>query len=95
MFPLKFFKKLHSYEITSDEARNYQTELEILISKLNNSYNPRGPKKKMRKIAFKNLQGNCWMREKILLVFLKKELFRKKVIYLNQKKKNQKKNQTK
>ena len=33
------------------------------------------------------------MREKILLVFLKKELFRIKVMYLKQKKKNQKKNQ--
>ena len=33
------------------------------------------------------------MREKILLVFLKKELFHIKVMYLEQKKKNQKKNQ--
>ena len=33
------------------------------------------------------------MREKILLVFLKKELFRIKVMYLKQKKKNQKQNQ--
>ena len=35
------------------------------------------------------------MQEKVLLVFLKNELFRIKVIYLKQKKKNEKKNQKK
>ena len=44
MFPLKFIEKIHNYEITLDEARNYQTELRILINKLNNDYNPRKPK---------------------------------------------------
>ena len=38
--PLKFIEKIHNYEITLDEARNYQTELRILINKLNNGYNP-------------------------------------------------------
>ena len=41
LFPLKFIEKIHNYEITLDEARNYQTELRILINKLNNDYNPR------------------------------------------------------
>ena len=44
LFPLKFIEKIHNYEITLDEARNYQTELRILINKLNNDYNPRKPK---------------------------------------------------
>ena len=38
-------KKIHNYEITLDEAINYQTELKILINKLNNDCNPRNPKK--------------------------------------------------
>ena len=46
-------KKIHNYEITLDEAINYQTELKILINKLNNDYNPRNPKKK-KKIEEKN-----------------------------------------
>ena len=45
MFPLKFIEKIHNYEITLDEAKNYQTELEILINKLNNDYEPRISKK--------------------------------------------------
>ena len=45
LFPLKFIEKIHNYEITLDEAINYQTELEILINKLDNDYKPRIPKK--------------------------------------------------
>ena len=47
--PLKFIEKIHNYEITLDEARNYQTELRILINKLNNDYNPRNLKKAKEK----------------------------------------------
>ena len=65
------------------------------MKKLNNDYNPRNPKKLKRKIKFQNLQKNCLIREKILLIVLKKELFRIRVMYLKQKKKNQKKNQKK
>ena len=36
LLPLKFTEKIHNYEITLDEARNYQTELRMLIKKLNN-----------------------------------------------------------
>ena len=43
--PLKFIEKIHNYEITLDEAINDQTKLNILISKLNNRYNPRNPEK--------------------------------------------------
>ena len=49
LFPLKFIEKIHNYEITLDEARNYQTELRILINKLNNDYNPRNLKKAKEK----------------------------------------------
>ena len=45
MSPLKFNEKIHNYEITLDEARNNQTELGILVNKLNNDYNPKNPKK--------------------------------------------------
>ena len=37
-------KKIHNYEITLDEVIKYQTELKILINKLNNDCNPRNPK---------------------------------------------------
>ena len=39
LLPLKFFKKIYNYEITLNEAINDQTELKILINKLNNDYN--------------------------------------------------------
>ena len=44
LLPLKFIEKIHNYEITLDEAINYQTELKILINKVNNDYNPRNSK---------------------------------------------------
>ena len=48
-------------------------------------------KKKRRENVFQNLQKNCLMQEKILLIFLKKELFHIKLMYLKQKKKKNKK----
>ena len=45
LFPIKFIEKIHKYEIILDEAKNNQTELGILINKLNNDYNPNIPKK--------------------------------------------------
>ena len=45
LFPLKFIEKINKYEITLDEAKINQTELGILINKLNNEYNPKIPKK--------------------------------------------------
>ena len=47
-------------------------------------------KKQKRKKEFQNLQENCEIQEKILLIFLKKEFFCIGVMYLKQKK-NQKK----
>ena len=37
---------MHNYEITLEEAINYQTELKILINKINKDYNPRNLKKR-------------------------------------------------
>ena len=48
MLPLKFIEKIHNYEIALDEAIDYQTELKILINKLNNDYSPRNQKKKKK-----------------------------------------------
>ena len=45
LFPLKFIEKICNYKITLNEARNNQTELDILIYKLNYDYNPKNPKK--------------------------------------------------
>ena len=65
LFSLKLIEKNHNYEITLDEARNYEAELRILINKLNNDYNPRNKKNKKNKnpgkITVQNLQENCWM----------------------------------
>ena len=45
LLPLKFTEKIHNYEITLDEAINYQKDLKILINKLNNDYGPRNTEK--------------------------------------------------
>ena len=92
MLPLKFIEKIHNYEITLDEARNYETELRILISKLNNDYNPRNSKKaKEKNNVLESARKLLDARKDIIVFFLKKELFR--IMYLKQKKKNQKMNQ--
>ena len=43
--PLKFIEKIHNYDITLGEAINDQKNLNILINKLNNDYEPRNTKK--------------------------------------------------
>ena len=48
LLPLKFIEKIHNYKITLNEAIGNQTELKILISNLNNDYNPRSSKKSKR-----------------------------------------------
>ena len=42
---MKFIEKINNYEITLDEAINDQTELNILMNKLNNDYGPRNTEK--------------------------------------------------
>ena len=43
--PLKSIEKNHNYEITLDEAINDQQDLNILINKLNNNYEPTNTEK--------------------------------------------------
>ena len=93
LFPLKVITRIHNYEITLDEAINYQTKLRILIKKLNNDYNPRIPKKEKEKNNVLESARKLLDVRKDIIVFLKKELSRIKVIYLKQTKNNQKKNQ--
>ena len=38
-FSVEFIEKIYNHEITLNEAINDQTELKILINKLNNDYN--------------------------------------------------------
>ena len=40
-FPSKFTSKIYNKNLTLQEAEDNQQELEILINKLNNDYNPR------------------------------------------------------
>ena len=88
LLPLKFTEKIHNYEITLDEAINYQTELEILINKLNSDYKPRKPKKK-KKIEEKNkvLKSATKLPDarKDIISFFEKGTFRIKEMYLKQK----------
>ena len=70
MFPLKFIEKNHNYEITLHEAKNDQTELGILINKLNNNYNPKIPKKCKRKNnALKSARKLLDVRKDIITFF--------------------------
>ena len=95
MFPLKFIEKIHNYEITLDEVKNNQTELGILINKLNNDYNPKIPKKVNEKNDVLKSARKLLDVRKDIINFFKKEFFHIKVMYLKQKTKNQKKNQKK
>ena len=97
---LKFIGKIHNYKIMLDEAIEDQTKLKMLINKVNNDYNPRTSKKMDEKNRVLESARKFLMREMILLIFLKKEFFHIKIMYLKQKKKknrknNQKKNQKK
>ena len=94
VLPLRFIEKIFNYEITLDEAIEDQTKSKILINKLND-YTPRIPKKPDEK----NRVSECAIklsnaRDK-LLIFLRKEFFWIKITHLRQKKKNQKRKDSK
>ena len=70
LLPLKFIEKIHNYEITLDEAINYQTELQILINKLNNDYNSRYSKKiEEKNKVLKSAKELFYARENIVNYF--------------------------
>ena len=72
---LKFIEKIHNYEITLHEAKNDQTELGILINKLNNNYNPKIPKKvKEKNNVLKSARKLLDVRKDIIS-FFKKGIF--------------------
>ena len=75
LFPLKFIEKIHNYEITLDEARNYQTELRILINKLNNDYNPRTVKNAKEKNNVLESARKLLYARKYIIVFFEKGTF--------------------
>ena len=91
LLPLKFIEKIRNYEITLGEAINYQTELEILINKLNNDYKPGNLETATEKNNVLESARKLLDARKNIIVFFFKELFRIKLIYLKQKKKSQKK----
>ena len=74
--PLKFIEKIYKYEITLDEATEKPAELKELINKLNR--------------VLKSAKKLSDARDDNIYLF-KKEIFRIKVMYLKQIKKNQKK----
>ena len=71
MLPLRFAEKIHNYEITLDEAINNQTELSMLINKLNN-YNPRIPEKVNEKNNVLNSARELWDVRKDIISFWKR-----------------------
>ena len=92
--PLKFIEKIHNYEITLDEAINNQTELGILVNKLNNNYNPRNlikvkEKKRVLEPAKKLLNAR-----NDIISFFEKENFPYRGNVLKTKKKEEQKEKT-
>ena len=83
--PLRFIEKIHNYEITLDQAKNKQTELRILINKLNNDYNPRISKKSREKNRVSESPRKLsYARDNII------DFFEKGTLPNKEKKKNQK-----
>ena len=86
--PLKFAEKIYTGELTSQETKDDQAQLEILTNRLDKEYNQK-IKRKMdkKKEVLKSAEKLFYVRERILLVLLKKVFFGTRI-----KKKNQKKN---
>ena len=68
--PLKFATKIYRHDLTLQEAKDNQQDLEILINKLNNNYNPKNQTKIKGKddTSAKKL---FFMREEIISAFKK------------------------
>ena len=75
MFPLKFTSKIYHRNLTLQKAKDDQQELELLINKLNNDYNPVNQTKiKEKDDALKSVKKLNSIRKKIINAF-KKEIF--------------------
>ena len=89
--PLKFAEKIYTGELTSQETKDDQAQLEILTNRLDKEYNQKIKRKiGKKKEVLKSAEKLFYVRERILLVLLKKVFFGTRI-----KKKNQKKNQKK
>ena len=85
--PLKFPEKIQNSEITLNDPINNQVELEILINKLNNNYNPWSFQKVEEKNKVLESAKKLFDVGKDIIV-LKKEFSHMKIMYLKQKKMN-------
>ena len=66
---------LHNYEITLDEALNNQKDLNILINKLNNDYEPRNTEKIEEKKRVLKSARKLQNARKDIITFFEKEIF--------------------
>ena len=73
--PLKFIEKIHNYEITLDEAINNQTELGILVNKLNSNYNPRNLNKIEEKKRVLESAKKLWNAKKDIISSFENGIF--------------------
>ena len=74
-FPSKFALKIFRRELELQKAKYDQVNLEILINKLNNSYNPNNPEKiEEKNDTLKSVEKLLWIGEKIIRPF-KKDVF--------------------
>ena len=70
--PLKFATKIYRHDLTLQEAKDNQQDLEILINKLNNDYNPKNQTKiKEKDDTIKSAKKLFFMREEIISAFKK------------------------
>ena len=69
-FPLKFATKIYRHDLTLQEAKDNQQDLEILINKLNNNYNPKNEITiKEKDDTFKSAKKLFTIRKKIINAF--------------------------
>ena len=74
-FPSKFPLKIFRRELELQKAKYDQVNLEILVNKLNNSYNPNNPEKiEEKNDTLKSAEKLLWIGEKIIRPF-KKDVF--------------------
>ena len=73
--PLKFIEKIHNYEVSLDEAINDQKDLNILINKLNNDYEPRNTEKIEEKIRVLKSARKLQNARKDVINFFEKGFF--------------------
>ena len=72
IFPLKFASEIYNYDFTLQKAQDKQQELEILINKLNNNYNPTSKiKRKEKDDALKTAKRLYTIKNEIINAFNK------------------------